>query len=134
MTMRKLMTAKQVAEEFLPTGSSVRTVDHMRRRGLAAVKPGRSWLYSRDDVEQFIQEQKVRTCLDPIAVPTSSTGLIATATTSIGQRTVDPRSGAQARATANKLKQRSRRSSANGTDVAAPPAPVIQITSRSRTL
>lgn len=129
--MSRLMTAKEVASEILPAGASPRTVDFMRQKGLPAMKLGRSWWYERADVERFIQAAKVTACPDRIAVPTSTTALIAGATTSTGRKTADRTDVAQLQQTANALKQRSPRSSANATAEVAQQGHVIPLISRS---
>lgn len=109
--MTRLMTAKQVAEEFgLPSDRTLRT---MRANGLPAVRLGKAFLFDMADVAQFIQDAKETTCPDRTKDRASPESRGARASTSAGMSRGASDSNLLARQTADKLKRLSPSSSGN---------------------
>ncbi|PZO91799.1 MAG: hypothetical protein DI623_01750 [Sphingomonas sanxanigenens] len=122
--MARLMTAKQVAEEFgIPSERTVRT---MRADGLPAVRFGKAYLFDPDDVRGFIASRKVTTCRARTEVPISTSSATVGAGISNGAKPGAPGSSARALEIAKRLKSPSPTSSVNASEPAGRPGRVIR--------
>lgn len=109
-----LLTAEQVVSRYgLP---STRTVRSMRQKGMRHVRISKAYLYEAEDVEAYIEQNKVAQCPGETQARSSNGSKSATATMPHGTRADAKNSILLAQQTSQKLKRLSRTSCANDSD------------------
>lgn len=104
-------TAEELSVEI--GGIKPCTIRSLRLQGMPAVRIGRSWLYNTEKALAWIAAREESTCLAQTEAHASNRSLTDRTSTSSGTLAAPSGSVAQARQTAERLKQGLRRSSTN---------------------